>query len=260
MIYKTMKKVSFLLLSIMSFTFVNKLYAQIGYNPSSIRPVLETDVMFRKSVVRLVNLKEKQNKPFFAEGQWITKVIIEGVKSGELKPYRCDTDSTNAASEMTLAEFNQNMLYDPQDSTQGDLGPRDIQFLEMREDVIFDKRRSRMYYDIQTVKIIAPPQGNSPIQREVAKFPYRQLAEYFRKVYARTGETQAVWYNPQNNRRQMNFSDAMDLRLFASRVIKVSNPDNNFIDREFPNPKDQLRVSQQAEYDLMEYEHNLWEF
>src|SRR6478735_6903922 len=73
-------------------------------NPSA-RPIPESDMMYRKTVWRTIDLREKQNKPLFADGRQITKVIIEAVKRGELPIYKNDSLTTT----LTQQEFTTNM-------------------------------------------------------------------------------------------------------------------------------------------------------
>ena len=55
-------------------------------------------------------------------------------------------------------------------------------------------------------------------------------------------------------------ADAFDLRLFSARIIKQSNPGDRFLVDSYKGEKAGLKASQQLEYKLMEYEHNLWEY
>ena len=58
-----------------------------GYNPNSVRPIYEDDIMYRTTVWRRINLLEKQNKPFFAIDNEITTVITEAVRDKKVQPY-----------------------------------------------------------------------------------------------------------------------------------------------------------------------------
>ena len=51
---------------------------------SSARPIPEQDILFKKTVWRKIDLREKQNKPMFSENREITKIIMDADKSGEL--------------------------------------------------------------------------------------------------------------------------------------------------------------------------------
>ncbi len=134
--------------------------------------------------------------------------------------------------------------------------PNELFIIEIQEDVIFDKKRSRMYYDILTFKIIVDasktPDG---IDKTVAVFSYTEIVD---KLFKDNPE--AIWFNDQNSAEHRNLQDAFDLRLFASRIIKVSNTDNQFIVDIYGPGKANLYGSDWYEMKLMEYEHELWEF
>jgi len=134
--------------------------------------------------------------------------------------------------------------------------PTDVTVLELMEDIIFDKRRSRIYYDIQSIKLIIPAQNYSTgLLKELATFRYKDLEDLFRDH-----PDEAVWFNPQNNAEHKNFADAFSLRLHASRITKIQNPENRAIVEIYNNNEYQaLLASQQLEFELMEYEHDLWE-
>lgn len=261
------------------------LFAQIGpqgYNPNSVRPILEDDVMYRTTVWRKVNLLEKQNKPFFSQKNEITRVIIEAVTEKKVQPYIPSSDPRDNGfqTEMEHAECVSKLtkFYDP---TYGDtvtIRPSELYLLELKEDLIFDRRRSRMYWDIQAVTIVMPQGTNQDTEMgelPIATFKFIELYEYFKTTYEESQEKgtfedlRAFWYNPENPKRHLSLADAFDLRLFSSRIFKVANPDDNdiagIVINEYgaDNPETAKKVlyeSQKVEYDLMEFEHNLWEF
>lgn len=265
------------------FVFADFSFAQIGpqgYNPNSVRPILENDVMYRTTIWRRINLLEKQNKPFFSYQNEITKVIIDAVQEKKVQPYYVKNSPrlTGFEEPMEVADFMKNMAYfneQFQDSVR--IRPSELYILEMKEDLIFDRRRSRMYWDIQSITMVIP-QGTSPETEmgdiPIATFKFKDLYEYFKETYNESQEKgtfedlRAFWYNPSNPRRHVSLADAFDLRLFSSRIFKVSNPDDkevvSIINDEYGDDpgaaKKVLYMSQKIEYDLMEFEHNLWEF
>jgi gliding motility associated protien GldN len=251
-----------------------------GYNPNSVRPILESDVMYRTTVWRKINLLEKQNMPFFSRENEITRVIIEGVKAGKLKPYQPTSNPRLTGFETPLSDsdFNRNFRYfDANIGDTVDLKPYELTILELKEDYIFDRRRSLRYWDIQSINLVVP-QGATPASQmgdiPFATFKFKDLYNYFKETYEASQEkgtfedVRAHWYNPENPRRHMSLSDAFDLRLFSSRITKVSNPKDDdivvIINNEYVNDpratRKILEMSQKIEYDLMEFEHNLWEF
>ncbi|MEZ0485042.1 type IX secretion system protein PorN/GldN [Fibrella aquatica] len=133
--------------------------------------------------------------------------------------------------------------------------PKELSVLEVKEDWIFDKKRSRLYYDIQTVKMLLPADKNAAgFELPVATFKYKDLDKLFR-----SDPKKFVWYNTQNQAQHKNLADAFDLRLFYGRITKVANPEDAELVGIYGD-KEGLLKSYQTEYDLMEIEHGLWEY
>jgi len=267
-----------------------------GFNKYSVRPIHESDVMYQKTIIRAMDLREKQNKPMFSQNKWITKLIIEAVKRGDITPYT--TDSLQEGGKLTIDEFSKAMsiggavptTMDVQDAIQnkindgsldpatqdttgtfnktlaelvaasgaGEFMPRDLYQMEIKEFIIFDKQRSRMYYDIHSITIKIPadhPDNKKGIEMVVASFEYKELLE---KVFK--DNPNAIWYNPQNDAQHKTLADAFELRLFSSYIIKVSNPSDAMLQDIYGDPERGIMASQWAAFELLEYEHNLWEF
>ena len=255
-------------------------------NPSA-RPIPESDVLFKKTVWRKIDLREKQNRPLFSENREITKVLIDAVKSGELVAYK--TDSVNVP--LTREEFLANMTgkdmggglteeeiaagfgqEEEDDDAWGaalgttatqDAAPvsneyfaKQLYLLELKENVVFDKKRSRMYHDIQTISIKVPSTLNPlGFEQTVGSFKMSDLV----KVFRNNPET-AIWYNAQNDAQHKNLADAFDLWLFSSYITKISNPNDRALGDIYGGGKKGLLAAQEALEALIEYEYSLWSY
>jgi len=73
----------------------------------AIRQIPVSDQMFRKTIWRAIDLREKQNRPMFSDGKEISKVIMEAVNRGELQAYKNDS----VTSTFSPAEVKGNMSY-----------------------------------------------------------------------------------------------------------------------------------------------------
>ena len=252
---------------------IKRVLSPDNYNKYSSRPVLDKDIMYKKTVWRRLDMIEKQNKGFMSINHEIPTLIIEYIKLGKLKPYK--TDSLDEGLILTDEQFSSN-IKDPgvqaPDTTgmgndekaeamksylnSANLDPKRMTLLGIKEDAIFDKKRSRMYYDIISVTVYIPaainPRGfNQP----VASVKYKDLVELFKK------DNRAIWFNRENDAEHKNFVDAFDLRLFSSYIYKISNPnDEEIVDTYKGDLKAGRYGSEKAANDLMEFEHNLWEF
>ena len=258
----------------------------------SYRPIPNSDIMFRKTILRAIDLREKQNKPMFSEQKEISRVIIDAVKRGELQAYRNDS----LTSTFTPAEVTGNMSYAEasaglsdeekaagfSDESVDDWGApktkkgaksvaakpaappsyeyryKDLYQMELKEDMIFDKKRSRMYHDIKTITLLVPSTlsaNTSGIEKPIGTFKYSDLVKVFRN-----NPDKAIWFNSQNDAQHKNLADAFELWLFNSYIVKVSNPNDARLDEIYGGQQQGILASQQAAADLIEYEYNLWSF
>jgi gliding motility associated protien GldN len=236
-----------------------------GYDPLSVRKVHVSDVMYKMQIWRVLDLREKCNQPFFAKDNQITKAIVDEVYAGRLNAYSKDS----LTQLMSLTEFKDKII-DPssaQVDAEGNPVPgsgvpflaSNLYVLKFRENLLFDKQRSRFYYDIQTVTLFIPAEYNTikGTETEVASFKYKDLVRVFKNM------PNAKWYNSQNRAEDKKISDAMDLRLFCSRIIKISNPKDQMIeDMQEYNTSDKtvLIASQKYEYELVAKENEVWDY
>jgi hypothetical protein len=144
-------------------------------------------------------------------------------------------------------------------TTQGraiDFGASEVYQCKLVEDVIFDKRRSRLYYDMIGMQFSAFD-SNSGTFKPLGWFRYKDLEKLFRNHVK-----DAVWFNRYNTAENKNYADAFLLRLFHGTLEKVENPDDDTI---FDTYQGRLRqeavwATEWEEMKMMEREHNLWEY
>lgn len=255
-----------------------------GYNPLSRRPIHLSDQMYRKTIWRKMDLREKQNLPLFAQGSELSLILMDAVKSGKVVPYT--TDSLNRP--MSIEQFTKAIAIpgaekeeddgfgddagfgDEEDDGGGwgdeaeeeevdvasDYFPNQLFVIEIKEDMIFDKQRSRMYNDIQSLGMYVPAEQNvKGIEEPIAFFRYVDLVN---NVFSE--DPRAVWFNPQNDAAHRSLQDAFDLRLFSSYITKISNPKGDYLEDTYGSPEEGVKASYKTMYDLLEFEHNLWEY
>ena len=268
-------------------------------NPNSLLRIPKYEQLYKHKVWRKIDLKEKQNKGFFARGNEISGLIVKAVKSGEIADVYL---SDSLTSKMDKAAFQTNlvsqagqtfMTWDPAaDNYSGDnvtlngknytalvdskgKNPEtspdewqktsagmaaeyladEIYQMTLVEDVIFDKRRSRLYYDMLAIKLEAFDQNTSTFKL-IGCFRYKDLEKMFRNH-----PDEAIWFNRYNTAENKNYADAFLLRLFHGTIDMVENPDGNRIADIYPNNyKEGVWATEWEEMKMMEQEHNLWEY
>ncbi|TAE01088.1 MAG: gliding motility protein GldN [Bacteroidetes bacterium] len=247
-----------------------------GYNTNSVRPVHEYDQFYKKTLWFRINGREKQNRGFFASNNEITKIIIEAVKAGVIRPFYNDS----LKDRMPFEEFKQRLSIpgvvgegeDMSVFNNGDWDseehstvpapkpipeyfPKDLYLLEMKEHMIFDKRKSRMMHDIQAITIKIPSElDRGGLEKSLGTFSYKELIENVFK-----GNPDAVWYNTENESENRNLADAFDLRLFSGMLIKYGNERDAAIVDLYGEGRAAVIASQQMLYQIIDYEQDLWE-
>ncbi|OGX85510.1 type IX secretion system ring subunit PorN/GldN [Hymenobacter glacialis] len=307
----------------LSLTAAAQEQATTASSTGSHRPIPPSDQMFRKSIWRQVDLREKQNKPMFSEGKEISRVILEAVKRGELQAYKSDSLTTTLnAQEVTgntsfvdegfkLSDEEKAAGFSEKDLNGGgdDWGApapkkaaavkkvakldangrpmkdkrgktimvaaapapvaapvalgnqyryKDLYSMELKEDMIFDKKRSRMYHDIKSITLYVPStlaSNASGIEKPIATFKYSDLVKMFR-----ANPEKAIWFNSENDAQHKNLADAFELWLFNSYITKVSNVSDSRLDDIYGGAQQGILAAQQTAADLIEYEYNLWSF
>lgn len=273
-----------LLFSFLIIAMVVEVQAQQRTAAEIIKPEVQDNyILFKKTLTRRMNLTEKQNSPFNAKNSELSALIIQGAKDGLLQPYMSDS----CLRPMPDDEFISSLQYEIQDAgddfgggfgggfgdeaeeeaegdgkNYNDIDPTEFNKLYLKEDLIFDRNRSRMYYYIRSITLGIPANPNYEIQFEkrVASFKYDDIIKLLRGPF----KEKALWYNEQNQGAHINLADALELRLFSAPIIGVSNSQNLDIrqmygDKIAQDPMSAMVLQQQAEMELMEYESNLWE-
>jgi gliding motility associated protien GldN len=273
-----------LLFSFLIMVMVVEVQAQQRTAAEIIKPeVADNYIMFKKTLIRRMNLTERQNKPFNAKNSELSALIIQGAKEGLLQPYMSDS----CLRPMSDDEFISSIQYQVQgggndfgggfgggfgDEAEeeseddgkkfNDIDPTEFNKLYIKEDLIFDRNRSRMFYYIRSITLGIPANPNYEIQFEkrVASFRYDDIIKLLRGPY----KDKALWYNEENQGGHINLADALELRLFSAPIVGVSNSQNldirqMYADKIAQDPMNAMVLQQEAEMKLMEYESNLWE-
>ncbi len=271
-------------------------------NPNSLLNIPRYEQLYKVRVWRVIDLREKQNKGFFARGNEITKLLLKAINSGELADiYKKDSLTEKYSKEefgalmvTTQGEtfptwvpatdyyqgdpvtFNgknyeaavnskgknpSTSTEDWQPTTRGQAiryEPNEIYRIMLQEDVIFDKRRSRLYYDMLAMQFLAYDQ-NTGTFKSLGWFKYKDLEKVFRN-HAKD----AIWFNRYNTAENKNYADAFLLRLFRGVIDMVENPDTDRISDTYAangRPyKEAVWAMEWEEMKMMEKEHNLWEY
>lgn len=133
----------------------------------------------------------------------------------------------------------------------------DIIQYRVKEDVFFDKQRSVIetrIIGIAPLKYDRDDQGNI---REGSK-PFPVCWFYFpetRKILANNEV-----FNRQNDAERRTFDDVFMKRMFNSYIMKESNEYNRRIEDYKINTMDALLEAERIKQDIINLEHDMWEY
>lgn len=273
------------------------------YNPNSTERIPYYEQLYRFRVERVVDLGEKQNAGFKSAQSDLTDFLIKSIQNELLVAYDDSLKNRRPASFLVSNQAVEDPPFDPNKSyfssepvsyngknylstrndNKGNL-PTDTQWWELSpsqteyftktnivaikiiEDVIFDKRRSRLYYDIQAIGLMAQRTGETIINPIAFVFykDFNNLVEKTAHSKDWKERDRVLWRNRYNPAENRTFTDAFKLRLFHGVIEKVENPDDRSIQEIYlGNGRtygEAVFARWEEEMRMMEKEHNLWEY
>src|SRR5690606_14484025 len=223
----------------------------------SAKKIREDDKMFKISVWRRIDLRERYNLPFYGSGDikndGIIGNIYNAVVDHSLEVF-ADEDFTTPLS---IKEFQTNFWI----AINGDsIFVKDLYYLDFMEEFLFDKHRSQVIFDVKYIELVMPSETNANAGQETIAFiRFKDFYDHFKN------HPSARWFNFKNSANNLTYGQAFDLRLFRSVVRKYTNPDGaliaDLVDPDSPNPELQAYVnSLEFEYGLLDWENTLWEW
>lgn len=229
--------------------------------------IREADVMWSKHIWRIIDARQKMNMPFTYPQQPLVQIIHEAAKKGEIAVY--DPAVENADQFKQVLSISQVTKIGERTDTvlQTNVYTGEEEWVPQSNHLSWDKiKKFRVkevwFFDTETstmqVRIIAlapvmedyDENGNYRGDMTMYWVPYAPL----RNLLA----TKPV-FNEHNDMAQYTWDDLFNMRKFQSYIYKESNVYDRNI-QEYATAIDAQLESDRIKQQMMEYEHDLWNY
>lgn len=235
----------------------------------------EADVMYKKRVWQVIDLKQKFNQPFYYPQEEINnrRNLIDLIKWGlyneritAYKPVNLDDEFRYPI--LTQADvdslFYTTTIEDDYDKvTLEVIGTKEVESaidlgkvtrFMIKEEWIVDKQRSERY-----VRIL----GIAPMIEQFKNNVSRGFAPMFWLYYPHCRDffasDEAEVYNIFNDAQRRTYEDLFQKRYFSSYIVKEDNAFDRYID-EYSQGVNRLAESERIQQELFNLEHDLWHY
>lgn len=236
------------------------------------QPIREADIAWEKRIQRVIDSREKLNLSFVSEELNLFLVLKNMIVNGDITAFS-DDEFKNLLSpdeiEAKMIKMDTSMSLDPDTYEEkiviarNDINWRDIQQYRVKEVWYFDKQRSVM--DVRILGIA--PIYQSPNDKIAGIPPAPLFWVYYPQCRSPLSKYRV--FNEENDVAPMTWTDIFDTRVFSSYIYKRSNvldyrlkdffvgdPD----DTENRSGIDMLLYSEKIKNELLNFEHDLWEY
>ena len=233
--------------------------------PSPLPEIDESNVMWKKTVIREIDFRQKINQVFYypinPTEDWrnLITVIYDGIQSGEITAYRVENNIDDMVTPLTLADFekeNTKIGDPPVIWRDGEEVPNEIAFkdrmlnvtrLRIKEDWYFDKKLSQFLVRIIALSpVVADEDGIS----QTCWIPYEDSRAVLAKAFA---------FNRNNSAQRRTYDEIFQKRVFDSYIVKEENVYDRYINSYAFNI-DALYESERIKNEMFDFEQSLWEY
>ncbi|MBK7432517.1 MAG: gliding motility protein GldN [Chitinophagaceae bacterium] len=236
------------------------------------------DAMFRHKIWREIDTREKLNLPFRYSAdenngnQRFISILFKAIQDSLVTVF--DNVDDRFTTPMTKSDIVKKITGDEiivpvmdslgnvvkYDTTHKDIVLDSFYKFHVKEEVIFDKESSRLFWrilGIAPVMNVYTAQGNQFVgQTELFWVYYPDMRPIFAKYEV---------YNGKNFGARMSWEELFEGRMFYGRIVKstIDNPYDKFIDQ-IPGLKDnmilQLLEGENIKEKIFNYEQDLWSY
>lgn len=228
----------------------------------------EADVFWSKHIWRMIDTRQKMNKPFVYPQMPLIKIIHEAALKGTIKVYDPGVENADQClKQMDISDVakigvtnDTSIQLKPENPDEeivvinhNDLSYEKVTKWRVKEVWFFDTKTSTMQVRIIALAPVLEDfdeQGNYRGDMAMYWVPYEQLRPMLAKYEV---------FNSQNDSRRVSWEDLFEMRRFESYTYKESNVYDRSI-QEYATGVDAQLESERIKQELFEKEHDMWEY
>ena len=245
--------------------------------PAPLPGVREADVVWSKTIWRIVDLREKMNQPFYYPTREIqgrnnlVNLLLKGIENQEFPAFDATQDDDEfkvpisydqvkqqfgaSAKTTQRRNFETGALEDV--TVQQEMRTEEVKQLMVKELWYFDKQKSTMQVRILGICPIRLYYRDEDVAQEVI---LRKKLFWVRYPEIRTLLAKNEALNSYNSSRNLSFDDVLLTRKFDSYIIKEENIYNNRSIDQYASGEYAAKESDRIKTAIFNYEQDLWEY
>jgi len=234
-------------------------------------PIREADIFWKKRIWRVLDIREKINKPFAYPEAPFFSILTDAVQNGEITVYNDECFKDPLSSEElsnllfridTTFVTNPDTYEDEMRIVKNEINHEDVKRFRIKEIWFFDEESSRM-----SVRILGIAPVRDVFDRNTGEFLFEQPMFWIYYPSTRQYLARNKVYIPGNDANPLSWEDFMEMRMFSSYIYKESNV-NDFRLQDYPSLSGQdlssgvqrLLESDKINASIFNFEHDLWSY
>jgi len=227
--------------------------------------VREADILWQKRVWRVLDVREKINRPFANPERPLITILMEAANEGKIQIYstlddKFTTPMTEAQMGSIAGAIDTVPVVDPDtyevtySLVPRELNPADVLRYRIQEVWYFDRESSTM-----KVRIL----GIAPLKDETdenGNFLFEEAMFWVYYPGARQVLANENAFATANDAANRSWEDVFEARFFNSYIMKQSNVDDLRIQDYKTDGRERLLEAERIKQEIFNFEHDLWSY